>query len=46
MKICCCWLYAISRYGHPPSMEDTFKLIREMKEMGFKAIELEGVKEQ
>jgi len=27
-------------------MEDTFKLIREMKEMGFKAIELEGVKEQ
>jgi len=27
-------------------MEDTFKLIREMKEMGFEVIELEGVKEQ
>ena len=46
MKICCCWLYAISRYGYPPSLEDTFKVIREMKEMGFEAIELEGVKEK
>jgi len=46
MKICCCWLYAISKYGYPPSLENTFKVIREMKEMGFEAIELEGVRER
>ena len=27
-------------------MENTFKVIREMKEMGFEAIELEGVREK
>lgn len=46
MKICCCWLYAISKCGYPPSMENTFKVIREMKEMGFENIELEGVREK
>lgn len=46
MKICCCWLYAISKYGYPPSLENTFKVIREMKEMGFETIELEGVRER
>jgi sugar phosphate isomerase/epimerase len=45
MKISCCWLYAISRYGYPPSLRDTFKALREMKEMGFEAGELEGVRE-
>jgi hypothetical protein len=46
MNICCCWLYAISKYGYPPSMENTFRVIREMKEMGFEQIELEGVGEK
>lgn len=46
MKICCCWLYAISKYGYPPSLEDTFKVIREMKDLGFEFIELEGVREK
>jgi len=43
MKICCCWLYAISKYGYPPTIAKTYKVIREMAEMGFKYIELEGV---
>lgn len=45
MKISCCWLYAISKYGYPPSIDDTFKAIKEMAHLGFKYIELEGVKE-
>lgn len=45
MKLNCCWLYAISRYGYPPSWNGTLKAIREMKAMGFDAVELEGVRE-
>src|SRR5688572_11676941 len=45
MRLNCCWLYAISRYGYPPSWGDTLKAIREMAEMGFDAVELEGVRE-
>jgi sugar phosphate isomerase/epimerase len=46
MKISCCWLYAISKYGYPPSIPDTFKALEEMAEMGFTAVELEGVREE
>ncbi len=46
MKICCCWLFAISKYGYPPSLENTLKVIQEIKEMGFEAMELEGVGEK
>jgi hypothetical protein len=45
MKISCCWLYAISKYGYPPSLEDTFKVLGEMRDMGFTSVELEGVRE-
>lgn len=44
MKISCCWLYAISKYGYPPSIPDTFKVLREMKALGFQYVELEGVR--
>lgn len=46
MKICSCWLYAISKYGYPPNMENTLKVIQAMKEMGFEHIELEGVEKK
>ena len=46
MKIACCWLYAISRYGYPPTLAKTRKALAEMAAMGFKAGELEGVREQ
>ncbi|MGQ9523309.1 MAG: sugar phosphate isomerase/epimerase family protein [Armatimonadota bacterium] len=45
MKISCCWLYAISKYGYPPTMEDTFRVLSEMRQMGFEYVELEGVRE-
>ena len=44
MKISCCWLYAISKYGYPPSIADTFKVLGEMKALGFDSVELEGVR--
>ncbi|MGC8889977.1 MAG: sugar phosphate isomerase/epimerase family protein [bacterium] len=46
MKISCCWLYAISKYGYPPSMENIFKALKEMANMGFEYVELEGVGEE
>lgn len=45
MKINCCWLYAISKYGYPPTLAETRKALTEMAAMGFKAAELEGVRE-
>lgn len=46
MKISCCWLYAISKYGYPPSMENIFKALKEMADIGFEYVELEGVREE
>ncbi len=43
MKIVCCWLYAIDKYGFPPSMVHMLQAIQEMGELGFDYIELEGV---
>jgi len=43
MKISCCWMYAIGKYGFPPKISNMKKAIREMAQMGFKYIELEGV---
>jgi sugar phosphate isomerase/epimerase len=43
MKISCCWMYAIGKYGFPPCIEDMGKAIQEMAELGFEYIELEGV---
>jgi sugar phosphate isomerase/epimerase len=44
MKISCCWLYAITKYGYPPSIANTFKVLGEMKDLGFEYVELEGVR--
>src|SRR5437763_14470944 len=44
MKISCCWLYAISKYGYPPSLDKTFRVLGEMKALGFNSVELEGVR--
>jgi len=44
MKIACCWLYAISKYGYPPSIPDTFAAMEDMARLGFTNVELEGVR--
>ena len=46
MKISCCFIYAISKYGYPPKIEDTLKVIGEMADMGFSYVELEGFREK
>jgi len=46
MKISCCWLFAISKYGYPPSLADTHRALEEMETLGFKHVELEGVGEE
>ena len=46
MKISCCWLYAITKYGYPPSIENTFRVLKEMKDLGFQNVELEGVRRE
>ncbi|MGE5549507.1 MAG: sugar phosphate isomerase/epimerase family protein [Bacteroidota bacterium] len=46
MKINCCWLYAISKYGYPPSVEDALNAFRDMARLGFRHVELEGVGEE
>ena len=46
MKISCCWLFAISKYGYPPSLPDTHRALEEMEALGFKRVELEGVGEE
>jgi len=46
VKISCCWLYAISKYGYPPSIPDTHRAVEEMAALGFSNVELEGVKEE
>lgn len=46
MIISCCFLYAICKYGYPPTIEQTLQVIGEMADMGFSYVELEGVREK
>ncbi|RLF23856.1 MAG: hypothetical protein DRN15_03790 [Thermoprotei archaeon] len=46
MKINLAWLYAITKYGYPPSIEDMYRAISDAKRLGFRAIELEVYKER
>jgi len=43
MKIVCCWMFAIGKYGFPPNLPDMLKAIPEMAALGFDYVELEGV---
>jgi sugar phosphate isomerase/epimerase len=43
MKIACCWMFAIGKYGFPPSLPDMLRAIPEMAALGFDYVELEGV---
>jgi sugar phosphate isomerase/epimerase len=45
MKIACCWMYAIDKYGFPPPVPTMARAIEEMAGLGFKYVELEGVHE-
>jgi len=42
MKISCCWLYAISKYGYPVGVGDIPAALEAMADLGFHYVELEG----
>ena len=46
VKISCAWLYVITKYGYPPSIEDTIRAFEEIAKMGFTAAEVEAVGEK
>ena len=43
MKVVCCWMLAIGKYGFPPALDDIFKALDDMQRLGFENIELEGI---
>jgi sugar phosphate isomerase/epimerase len=45
-KIICTYLFLISKYGYPPSAGDTLSHIDEIKALGFKSLELEGIRQE
>ncbi len=42
--IVCCYLFPISKYGYPPPAGDTPAHIAEMAALGFRSVELEGIR--
>ena len=44
-RIVCAYLYSITKYGYPPKTSDSLLHIQEMHQLGFSAIELEGIRE-
>lgn len=45
-RIVCAYLHPITKYGYPPKAENTLSYIDEMSALGFKSIELEGIREE
>lgn len=43
MKISCCFLYFISKYGYPPDIKSMLKCIGQISELGFRYLELEAI---
>ncbi len=46
MLLTACYLYTIDTYGYRPSIEEGLQAIDDLRELGFKHIELEGVGEE
>jgi sugar phosphate isomerase/epimerase len=42
MKISCCWLYAITKYGYPVPVSAIPAALHDMADLGFHYVELEG----
>lgn len=45
-SIVCCYLYTISKYGYPPEAVDSCRYLDEMKKLGFRSVELEGIRKE
>ena len=44
--IVACYLYIITKHGYPPRAEKSIGHLHELKELGFRSIELEGIREE
>ena len=42
--ITCCYLYVITKYGYPPPAARTLDYLDEMSALGFRSVELEGIR--
>ncbi len=45
-NIVACYLYIITKYGYPPSAANTLSHLDELKNLGLKSIELEGIRKE
>ena len=45
-SITCCYLYIITKYGYPPPAQHTHEYLRQMKSLGFRSVELEGIRKE
>jgi len=45
-RIVCSYLYVITKYGYPPPAEGMLDHVREMHGLGFRTIELEGIRQK
>ena len=45
-EIVACYLYVITRYGYPPPAGDTRLHLGEMRQLGFRSVELEGIRKE
>lgn len=43
-SIVCCYLHPITKYGYPPPAENTNGYLEEMHALGFRSVELEGIR--
>ena len=43
MKISITYLYTIATYGYPPRVEDDFKALAEIRDLGFHYLEMEAL---
>ena len=46
IDVVCKWMYAIARFGWPPAWNKTAQAFTEMREMGYRFTELEGLGQQ
>ncbi len=44
--IVACYLYIITKHGYPPDAAKSFKHLHEFKDLGFRSIEMEGIREE
>ncbi|MGW8315466.1 MAG: sugar phosphate isomerase/epimerase family protein, partial [Bacteroidales bacterium] len=45
-EIVACYLYVITKYGYPPDAAHSVEHLRELRDLGFQSVELEGIRKE